>query len=164
MCVHCHHPSTQSQFKCYVCNDSNLIFFQNSFLFSSKLNSMERYLSQSLTIVRNYSVRMSLDQEEIKTILDFWKFPNLKYVESLVYTAFQIHNIWFMRMEYIISNIDSEQNAVTVILVTTLCRWFYDGDRFKILVTVSLWWRLFSLCWWFFQCIKWSNLDRSSPS
>ena len=108
---------------------------------------MERYLSQSLTIVRNYSVRMSLVQEEIKTILDFWKFPNLKYVESLVYTAFQIHNIWFMRMEYIISNIDSEQNACRqwywwqryvgdFMMVTDLRYWWqnhYDGDFFDYL-------------------------------
>ena len=135
MCVHCHHPSTQSQFKCYVCNDSNLIFFQNSFLFSSKLNSMERYLSQSLTIVRNYSVRMSLDQEEIKTILDFWKFPNLKYVESLVYTAFQIHNIWFMRMEYIISNIDSDFHPSKCwIFATKIISWEY---RFNIVLKIK---------------------------
>ena len=43
---------------------------------------------------------------------------------------------------------------VTVMLVITLCWWFYDGDRYKMLVTESLCWRLFSLCWWFFQCIK----------
>ena len=43
---------------------------------------------------------------------------------------------------------------VTVMLVTTLCWWFTDGDRFKMLVTESLCWRLLSLCWWFFQCIK----------
>ena len=43
---------------------------------------------------------------------------------------------------------------VTVMLVTTLCWWFYDGDRLKMLVTESLCWRLLSLCWWFSQCIK----------
>ena len=31
---------------------------------------------------------------------------------------------------------------VTVMLLTTLCGWFYDGDRFKILATESLCWRL----------------------
>ena len=35
----------------------------------------------------------------------------------------------------------------TVMLVTTLCRWIYDGDRFNILATESLCWRL-SSCWW----------------
>ena len=54
---------------------------------------------------------------------------------------------------------------VTVMLVTTLCWWFYDGDRFKMLVTESLCWRLFSLCWWFFQCIKSvTNILNVSPT
>ena len=44
--------------------------------------------------------------------------------------------------------------AVTVMLVTSLCWWLYDGDRFEMLVAESLCWRLFSLCWWFFQFIK----------
>ena len=41
---------------------------------------------------------------------------------------------------------------VTVMLVTSLCWWLYDGDWFEM--TESLCWRLFSLCWWFSQCIK----------
>ena len=44
--------------------------------------------------------------------------------------------------------------AVTVMLVTMLCWWFYNGDRFKMAVTESICWRLFSFCCWFFQCIK----------
>ena len=53
---------------------------------------------------------------------------------------------------------------VTVMLVTTLCWWFYDGDRFKMSVTESLCWRLFPLCWWFFQCIKSvTNISNLSP-
>ena len=54
---------------------------------------------------------------------------------------------------------------VTVMLVTTLCWWFYDGDRFKMSVTESLCWRLFPLCWWFFQCIKSvTNILNRSPT
>ena len=44
--------------------------------------------------------------------------------------------------------------VVTVMLVTSLCWWLYDGDWFEMLVTESFCWRLFSLCWWFSQCIK----------
>ena len=36
---------------------------------------------------------------------------------------------------------------VTVMLVTSLCWWLYDGDQFEMLVAKSL-------CWRFFQCIK----------
>ena len=36
---------------------------------------------------------------------------------------------------------------VTVMLVTSLCWWLYDGDWFEMLVAESLCWRLFSLCW-----------------
>ena len=43
---------------------------------------------------------------------------------------------------------------VTVMLVTSLCRWLYDGDWFQMLVAESLCWRLYSLCWRFTQCIK----------
>ena len=39
-------------------------------------------------------------------------------------------------------------------LVTSLCWWLYDGDWFQMLVAESLCWQLFSLCWWFSQCIK----------
>ena len=55
---------------------------------------------------------------------------------------------------------------VTVMLVTSLCWWLYDGDRFEMLVAESLCWWLFSLCWWFFKCIKsvTNILKRSSTS
>ena len=46
-----------------------------------------------------------------------------------------------------------DKYPVAVMLVTTLCWWFYDGYRFMLL-TESLCWQIFSLCWWFFQCIK----------
>ena len=36
---------------------------------------------------------------------------------------------------------------VTVMLVTSLCWWLYDGDWYQILVAESL-------CWWFSRCIK----------
>jgi len=39
--------------------------------------------------------------------------------------------------------------TVTVMLVTSLCWWLYDGDWFEMLMAESLCWRLFSLCWWF---------------
>ena len=38
-----------------------------------------------------------------------------------------------------------KQHTVTVMLVTSLCRWIYDGDWFEMLVTEWLCWRLFSL-------------------
>ena len=44
--------------------------------------------------------------------------------------------------------------TVTVMLVTSLCWWLCDGDWFQMLVAESLCWRLFSLCWWFSQCIN----------
>ena len=44
--------------------------------------------------------------------------------------------------------------TVTVMLGTSLCWWLYDGDSFEMLVAEWLCWRLFSLCWWFSQCIK----------
>ena len=54
---------------------------------------------------------------------------------------------------------------VTVMLVTSLCWWLYDGDRFEMLVTESLCWWFFSLCWWFFQCIKSvTNILNRSPT
>ena len=34
------------------------------------------------------------------------------------------------------------------------CWWLYDCDWFQTLVAESLCWRLFSLFWWFSQCIK----------
>ena len=50
-------------------------------------------------------------------------------------------------------------------LVTSLCWWLYDSDRFEILVAELLCWRLFSLCWWFFQCIKSvTNIFNWSPT
>ena len=36
----------------------------------------------------------------------------------------------------------------------SLCWWLYDGNWFQMLVTESLCWRFFSLCWWFSQCIR----------
>ena len=44
--------------------------------------------------------------------------------------------------------------VVTVMFMTSLCWWLYDGDWFQMLVAESLCWRLFSLCWLFSQCIK----------
>ena len=49
---------------------------------------------------------------------------------------------------------DCTEEMVTVMLVISLCWWLYDGDWFQMLVKESLWWRLFSLCWLFSQCIK----------
>ena len=43
----------------------------------------------------------------------------------------------------------------SVMLVTTFCWWLNDGDRFKMLLTESLCWRLFSFFMLLiFQCIK----------
>ena len=54
---------------------------------------------------------------------------------------------------------------VTVILVTLLCWWLYDGNCFQMLVAESLCWRLFLLCWWFSQCIKSAtNISNLSPT
>ena len=56
--------------------------------------------------------------------------------------------------------------VVTVMFMTSLCWWLYDGDWFQMLVAKSLCWRLFSLCLRFFQCIKsiTNILNRSSTS
>ena len=55
--------------------------------------------------------------------------------------------------------------TVTVMLVTSLCWWLYDGDWFEMLVAESLCWWLFSLCWWFSQCIKSvTNILNRSPT
>ena len=43
---------------------------------------------------------------------------------------------------------------MTVMLVTSLCWWLFDGDWLQMLVAESLCWRLSSLCWWFTQFIK----------
>ena len=52
-----------------------------------------------------------------------------------------------------------------MMLVTSLCSWLYDGDWFQMLVTESLCWRLFSLCWGFSQCIKSViNISNLSPT
>ena len=69
---------------------------------------------------------------------------------------------WYWRLSYKtvhlqkdIEGYDGDSDVGdNVMLVTTWCWWFYDSDRFKMLVTESLCWRLFSLCWWFSQCIK----------
>ena len=53
--------------------------------------------------------------------------------------------------------LDTKGNSVswvTVMLVTSLCWWLYDGDRFEMLVAESLCWRRFLLCWWFSQSIE----------
>ena len=54
---------------------------------------------------------------------------------------------------------------VTVMLVTSLYWWVYDGDWFEMLVAESLCWRLFSLCWLFSICIKLvTNILNRSPT
>ena len=54
---------------------------------------------------------------------------------------------------------------MTVMLVTSLCWWLYDGDWFEMLVAGSLCWRLFSLCWWFSPCNKSvTNISNLSPT
>ena len=54
---------------------------------------------------------------------------------------------------------------VTVMLVTSLCWWLYDGDWFEMLVAESLCWWLFSLYWWFSLCIKSvTNISNLSPT
>ena len=54
---------------------------------------------------------------------------------------------------------------VTVMLVTSLCWWLYDGDRFEMLVAESSYWQLFSLRSLCFQCIKSvTNILNRSPT
>ena len=49
-------------------------------------------------------------------------------------------------------------------LVTLLYWWLFDVNWFEMLVSESLCWRLFSLCWWFSQCIKSvTNILNRSP-
>ena len=50
------------------------------------------------------------------------------------------------------------QKEMTVMLVTSLCWWLYDGDWLR-------YWRLLSLCWWFSRCIKSvTNIVNRSPT
>ena len=64
----------------------------------------------------------------------------------------------------LVTDLDSK-TWVTVMLVISLCWWLYDGDWFEMLVAESLCWRLFSLCWWFSQCIKSvTNILNRSPT
>ena len=59
----------------------------------------------------------------------------------------------------------NECQQVTVMLVTSLFWWLYDGDWFQMLVAESLCWRLFTLCWWFSQCIiSVTNILNRSPT
>ena len=54
---------------------------------------------------------------------------------------------------------------VTVMLVTSLYWWLYDGNWIEMLVAESLCWRLFSLWWWFFLCINSvTNILNLSPT
>ena len=76
-----------------------------------------------------------------------------KNILALVWTIL-INLIWFLLIR------------VTVMLVTSLCWWLYDGDWFEMLVAESLCWRFESLFWWFSHCI-WSVtniLNRSLTS
>ena len=54
--------------------------------------------------------------------------------------------------------------TVTVMLVTSLCWWLYDGDWFEMLVAESLCWWLFPLCWWFSQSESVTNISNLSPT
>ena len=102
--------------------------------------------------------------------IDFFELKNLSHLRILTRDRFSSRNLTRNWMVRILSNLKIScifhhvtnppsmtfwaiSRSVTVMLLTTLCWWFYDGDRFKMLVTESLCWRLFSLCWWFFQCI-----------
>ena len=56
-------------------------------------------------------------------------------------------------------------NLVTVMLVTSLFWWLYDGDWFENLMTKSFCWQLCSLCWWFPQWMKSiTNISNLSPT
>jgi len=64
-----------------------------------------------------------------------------------------------------LTNIDVTFKTVTVMLVTSLCWWLYDGYWFQMLVAESLCWWLFSLGWWFLQFIKSvTNILNRSPT
>ena len=41
-----------------------------------------------------------------------------------------------------------------VVLVSTRYWWLYNGDRFKLLVKESVYWRLYWLCWWYWSVIN----------
>ena len=50
-------------------------------------------------------------------------------------------------------------------LVTSFCWWLYDSDWFGMMVAESLCLRLFSLYWWFSQCMKSAtNILNQSPT
>ena len=55
-----------------------------------------------------------------------------------------------------------DSNVGDIVMLVTLW-WLYDW--FEMLVAESLCWRLFSLCWWFSQCIKSvTNISNLSPT
>ena len=62
------------------------------------------------------------------------------------------------------------QHLASVMLTTTLCWWLYDGNRFKMLVTESICWKLFALCWLFlnvsnYHYFRWvTNIPKLSPT
>ena len=51
-----------------------------------------------------------------------------------------------------------------VMLMSTLCKWLYDDDCFKMLVAESWCWHLFSLCRWVFQYNQHPSPTSMKPS
>ena len=68
--------------------------------------------------------------------------------------GFLILSIKSMSEAFAYPRLSMTEAFVTVMLVTSLCWWLYDGDWFDMVEAESLCWRLFSLCWWFFRCTK----------
>ena len=70
----------------------------------------------------------------------FWGWKSWIWIHGKVFPAL------IMVCHMILKVTDVDDNVMLVIL--------RDGDRFKMLVTESLCWRLFTLWWWLFQWIK----------
>ena len=89
--------------------------------------------------------------DELRFVSKSRSEPSSLHDESTTYNSVGITRKAIIQNQ---SKNSSYSTWATVMLVTTLWLWFYDGDSFKMLVTESLCWWLFSLCWWLFQWNK----------
>ena len=85
------------------------------------------------------------DVDEFKLMTDYVCWWHLSDLSSTFRTSVNNISVVVWRIQY---------RMVTVMLVTSLCWWLYDGDWFQMLVAESLCWRLFFVMLVIFQCIK----------
>ena len=72
---------------------------------------------------------------------------------------------WVLCPRWTMLNYSRKKSMATAIQLCQWCWWHYDDDWFQMLLAESSCWRLFSLCWWFSQCIKSvTNILNRSPT